>query len=138
MHGSAPRPTSCSAPYTSITATTTGTIVKGNVMLRYVLFNLGEKEMTFGKSVYVGNDMIQAIDEVGYDAALWATTDIVKRTQAEERVAFGDSSFHMQDKSKYNAAPSAQERNTNNYLRDAIRKLKGNTMQLHRGLPSKR
>lgn len=116
-------------------ANMSGTIVKGNVMLRYVLFNLGEKEMTFGKSVYVGNDMIQAIDKVGYDAALWATTDIVKRTQAEERVAFRDSTFHLSGKSKYDVAPSVQEAGTNKYLNDAIRQLKGNVMQLHRGLP---
>ena len=119
-------------------ANISGTIVKDKVKLRYLLFNLGEKEMSFKKAKRVDDNMLRTIDEVGYDSILWATTDIVKRTQAEERVAFGDSSFHLQDKSKYNAAPSAQERHTNNYLRNAIRKLKGNTMQLHRGLPPRK
>ena len=118
-------------------ANMSGTLVKDNMMLRYILFNLGEKEMNFTKSVYVGNDMIQAIDKVGYDSTLWATTGIVKRTQAEERVAFQDSTFRLPGKQGYNTSPSAQELNANAYLNDAIRKLKANTMQLHRGLPSK-
>ena len=118
-------------------ANMSGTIIKDKVMLMYILFNLGEKEVTFNKSVYAGNDMIQAIDKVGYDSTLWAMTGIVKRTQAEERVAFQDSTFRLPGKSKYDIAPTAQEAETNKYLREAIRQLKGNTMPLHRGLPSK-
>ena len=114
-----------------------GTIVKDNMMLRYILFNLGDKEMNFTRDVYVGDNMISAIDKVGCDSTLWAMADIVKRTPAEERVAFGDSMFHLSGKSKYDVAPSVQEVGANKYLNDAIRQLKGNTMQLHRGLPSK-
>lgn len=118
-------------------ANMSGTIVKDDVMLRYILFNLGDKEMTFKKSVYVAGNMVQAIDRVGYDSTLWAMTGIVKRTQAEERVAFQDSTFYMPNKTKYNASPSEQELNANQYLNDAIRQLKAGTMQLHRGLPDK-
>ena len=118
-------------------ANMSGTIVKGGVMLRYILFNLGDKEMEFKRSVHVGSNMVQAIDKVGYDSTLWAMTGIVKRTQAEERVAFGDSTFHLPSKSKYNVAPSVQEAGANKYLNDAIRQLKAGTMQLHRGLPEK-
>ena len=118
-------------------ANMSGTLVKDNVVLRYILFNLGDKEMEFNKSVYVGNDMVKAIDKVGYDSTLWAMTGIVKRTQAEERVAFQDSTFHQPHKSKYNTRPSAQETGANKYLENAINKLKVGTMQLHRGLPSK-
>lgn len=116
-------------------ANMSGTVVKNNVTSRYILFNLGEKEMTFKKSVRVGDNMLRAIDEVGFDSLLWATTGIVKRTHDEERVAFQDSSFFMSDKSKYKARPSAQEAGANKYLRDAIRQLKGNVMPLHHGLP---
>jgi hypothetical protein len=41
----------------------------------------------------------------------------------------------LSGKSKYDVAPSVQEAGTNKYLNDAIRQLKGNVMQLHRGLP---
>ena len=118
-------------------ANMSGTIVKDNVKLRYILFNLGEKEMTFKKAYRVGDNMVRAIDNVGYDSTLWAMTGIVKRTEAEERIAFGDSSFHLPNKSKYNVAPSLREADANKYLREAIRQLKTGTMQLHRGLPSK-
>ncbi|MBO7118863.1 MAG: hypothetical protein J6W03_00915 [Bacteroidaceae bacterium] len=118
-------------------ANMSGTIVRDKVMLRYLLCNLGDKEMTFKKSVHVGDNMLQTIDKVGYDSLLWATTSIVKRTQLEERIAFQDSTFFMPNRSKYNTPPTEQERAANKYLRDAIHQLKGNAMQLHRGLPQK-
>lgn len=118
-------------------ANMSGTIIKDKVKLRYLLYNLGDKEMTFKKSVHVGDNMLQTIDKVGYDSLLWATTGIVKRTQLEERIAFQDSTFFMPNRSKYNTPPTEQERATNKYLRDAIQKLKGNAMPLHRGLPPK-
>ncbi len=116
-------------------ANMSGTLLKDNVVLRYILFNLGEKEMNFSKSFRVGSNMMKAIDEAGYDSTLWAMTGIVKRTQAEERVAFRDSTFRQPGKSKYNTRPSAQEAGANKYLENAIRQLKSGTMQLHRGLP---
>ncbi len=118
-------------------ANMSGTVIKDKVMLRYLLFNLGDKEMAFKKSVRVGSNMLQTIDKVGYDSLLWTTTGIVKRTQLEERIAFRDSSFRMANKSNYNVPPSEQESSANKYLRDALRQLKGNAMQLHRGLPGK-
>ena len=81
--------------------------------------------------------MLRTIDEVGYDSLLWTTADIVKRTKLEESIAFGDTTFHMPNKSKYDVALSQQEREANAFLRDAIRQLKASTMQLHRGLPQK-
>jgi hypothetical protein len=41
----------------------------------------------------------------------------------------------MKGKSHYDVAPSPQEVSTNRYLQDAILRLKGNVMQLNRGLP---
>ena len=118
-------------------ANRSGTIVKDSVKLRYLMYGLGDKEITFQKSKRVGDNMLATIDEVGYDSTLWQMTDIVKRTKAEERVAFGDTAFHMRNRSNYDVAPSQQEADANAYLREALRKLKGNTMQLHRGLPQK-
>lgn len=118
-------------------ANMSGTIIKNQVILRYLLFNFGDKEMEFKKSKRVGDNMLRAIDEVGYDSLLWTTTGIVKRTKEEERIAFGDSTFHMINRSNYNVPPSQQEIDANNYLRNAIQQLKGNAMQLHRGLPKK-
>ena len=116
-------------------ANMSGTIVQNKVLLRYLLFNLGDKEIPFRKSVRVEDNMLQTIDKVGFDSVLWNMTGIVKRTRQEERVAFGDSTFRMPDKSRYDVAPSAQEREANMYLRDAMRQLKGDAMQLHRGRP---
>jgi hypothetical protein len=120
-------------------ANMSGTIIKNQVRLRYLLFNFGDREMDFKKSkrVSVNDNMLRTIDEVGYDSLLWATTGIVKRTKEEERIAFQDTSFHLSNRSKYNVPPSAQEREANKYLRDALHQLKGNAMQLHRGLPKK-
>lgn len=112
-----------------------GTILKEQVMLRYLLFNLGDKELTFSKSKRVDGNMLQTIDAVGYDSTLWDMADVVKRTKQEERVAFQGSNFRMKGKSHYDVAPSPQEVSTNRYLQDAIRRLKGNVMQLNRGLP---
>lgn len=118
-------------------ANMSGTIVKDSVKLRYLMYGLGDKEITFQKSKRVGDNMLATIDEVGFDSTLWQMTDIVKRTKAEERVAFGDTAFHMRNRSNYDVAPSQQEADANAYLREALRKLKRNTMQLHRGLPPK-
>lgn len=119
-------------------ANMSGTIIQDQLTLKYLLFNLGEKEMTFNKAKRVGDNMLQTIDELGYDSTLWAMTDIVKRTKEEARIAFQDSTFFLPNRSKYNIAPSPQEHETNKYLLDAIQQLKGNTMQFHRGLPPKR
>ena len=118
-------------------ANMSGSLVKNMVELRFLLFNLGDKGVTYRKAKRVGTNMLRTIDEVGFDSTLWALTDIVKRTKREERVAFGDSTFFKPSKSRYEVAPSEQEAGANAYLRDALRQLKGNTMQLHRGLPPK-
>lgn len=116
-------------------ANMSGTILRDNVMVRYILFNLGEKEVTFNRTVYSGNDMIETIDKVGFDSTLWAMTGIVKRTQAEERVAFGDSAFFSPFRKNREVTTTEQERSANHYLKDAIRQLKKDVMPLHHGLP---
>ena len=38
-----------------------------------------------------GSNIVTALKDAGFDAALWDEYDIVKRTEEEERIAFGDS-----------------------------------------------
>ena len=113
-------------------ANMSGIITKDSVRIRQLLYNLGDKKLTFNKSVRVGENMIQAIDKVGFDSTLWVTNNIVKRTQDEERVVFKDPTFWLTNKSKYATAPSSEQQRTDNYLQDAIRQLMDNTMQLQR------
>lgn len=119
-------------------ANMSGTLLKDKVMLRFLLFGLGDRPMSFARAKRVGDNMLSAIDEVGYDSLLWTTSDIVKRTRVEERVAFGDSAFIRGERSAYNVPPSLQERDANAFLRDAMQKLKAGTMKLHRGLPTRK
>ncbi len=113
-------------------ANMSGIITKDSVRIRQLLYNLGDKKLTFNKSVRVGENMIQAIDKVGFDSTLWVTNNIVKRTQDEERVVFKDPTFWLTNKSKYATAPSSEQQRTDNYLQDAILQLMDNTMQLQR------
>jgi len=113
-------------------ANMSGIISKDSVRIRQLLYNLGDKKLTFNKSVRVGENMIQTIDKVGFDSTLWVTNNIVKRTQDEERVAFKDPTFWLTNKSKYATTPSSEQQRTDNYLQDAIRQLMDNTMQLQR------
>lgn len=70
-------------------ANMSGVMMKDDVKVHHLLFNLGDRKMKFSNSLRVGNNMLQTIDKVGCDSTLWSTTDIVKRTKAEERIAFG-------------------------------------------------
>ena len=116
-------------------ANMSGIITKDSIKIRQLLYNLGEKRLRFSQSERVGENMMRAIDKVGFDSTLWVTNNIVKRTLDEERVAFKDPTFWLANKSNYTTAPTAQQRHTDTYLQDAIRQLKDNTMQLQR-MPS--
>ena len=113
-------------------ANMSGIITMDSVKIRQLLYNLGDKKLKFVNSVRVGDNMIRAIDLAGFDSTLWVANNIVKRTQDEERVAFKDANFWSANKSKYDIAPTEQERRTNTYLKDAIQQLMSNTMQLQR------
>ena len=116
-------------------ANMSGTLAKDSVTVRFLLFNLGDKDMGFKKSVRVRDNMVSAIDEVGFDSSLWTMNNIVKRTQAEERVAFKGFSPRSSSRSKYNADATEEEKKTDVYLRDAIQQLVGSAMPLQRGVP---
>lgn len=109
-----------------------GIITKDSVKVRQLLYNLGDKKITFNKSARVGDNMIRAIDKVGFDSTLWVCNNIVKRTQDEERIAFGDPTFWLSNKSKYATTPTKEQQRTDNYLQDAIRQLMDNIMPLQR------
>lgn len=111
-------------------ANMSGVITKDSVRIRQLLYNLGDKKLVFSKSVRVGENMMHAIDQVGFDSTLWTNNNIVKRTQDEERIAFKDKTFWLSNKSKYNTFHTEQEQHTDNYLQDAIHQLMDNTMQL--------
>ena len=113
-------------------ANMSGIITKDSMKIPQLLYNLGDKKLKFSKSVRVGENMMRAIDQVGFDSTLWVVNNIVKRTQDEERVAFKDKNFWLANKSKYNTSSTEQEQRTNNYLKDAIRQLMDNSMQLQR------
>lgn len=120
-------------------ANISGTLTKDSVSVRLLLFNFGDKELKFNKAVRVHGNMVQSIDEVGFDSTLWALTGIVKRTRDEERVAFGDSTYRSPNKTPYNSvAASEQEQRSNQYLRDAMRQLMDGSMPLRRGPMQKR
>lgn len=117
-------------------ANMSGIITKDSVRIRQLLYNLGDKKLKFNHSVRVGENMIHAIDQAGFDSTLWVVNNIVKRTKDEERVAFKDTTFWSANKSKYATAPTKQEQRTNTYLKDAIHQLMDNTMQLQRMPPN--
>jgi len=117
-------------------ANMSGIITKDSVRIRQILYNLGDKKLKFKNSVRVGENMIHAIDQAGFDSTLWVVNNIVKRTKDEERVAFKDTTFWSANKSRYATAPTEQEQRTNTYLKDAIHQLMDNTMQLQRLPPN--
>lgn len=107
-------------------ASMSGSLVKDSVKLRHILFNLGDKKLPFNKSVRVGSNMLESIDQVGCDSTLWQLADIVKRTRAEERVAFGmETEETIQRKQE-------EEEPKDTILDNAMRKLLEGTMKLQR------
>ena len=58
-----------------------------------VLFNVDNMVGSSGKEdkKKMGENMVRAIDDAGFDSTLWANSGIVQRTMDEERIAFGHS-----------------------------------------------
>lgn len=112
-------------------ASMSGSLIKDSVKVRHLLFNLGDKKMQFSKSMRVGNNMLECIDKLGCDSTLWYTSDIVKRTKAEERIAFG------METEEYIPQQQRQEKK-DTILESAMRKLMEGTMPLTRPSAPKR
>ena len=62
----------------------------GEMKFRSLLFNVeGIKEAE--RQTQAGSNLVEAIEDAGYDPELWGRYDIIKRTQEEEMIAFGHS-----------------------------------------------
>ena len=64
-----------------------------NALMLYhaLLFALEEDKQQTDKIEGSGSNIVTALKDAGFDVKLWDEYDIVKRTEEEERVAFGDS-----------------------------------------------
>ena len=63
----------------------------GNELLQYRVLMFNVQDSLYGESSgFVGNNIIEVIENAGYDSQLWEKYDIIKRTAEEERVAFGE------------------------------------------------
>lgn len=65
----------------------------GNELLQYrlLMFNIQDDSLPYESSGQVGDNIIDVIENAGYDSTMWARYDIVKRTAEEERIAFGET-----------------------------------------------
>ena len=64
----------------------------GNELLQYrvLMFNVQDDSQFAETSGFVGYNIIDVIENAGYDSTLWDKYDIIKRTKEEERIAFGE------------------------------------------------
>ena len=64
----------------------------GNVKMQYriLMFGIQADSLVTAGGGFVDNNILNAVKNAGYDSTLWDKYDIVKRTEEEERVAFGD------------------------------------------------
>ena len=65
----------------------------GNKQLQYkmLLFNVQDDNLLAEGGV-LGNNIVNVIQNAGYDSQLWEKYDIIKRTAEEELIAFGETS----------------------------------------------
>ena len=66
----------------------------GNDLMQYkvLMFGIGADSLVAAGGGYTDNNILEAVKNAGYNAALWDKYDIVKRTKEEESVAFGTAS----------------------------------------------
>ena len=64
----------------------------GNKTLSYklLLFGIQADSLVQAGGGFVGDNIIDALSNAGYDSALWKKYDLIKRTEEEENVAFGE------------------------------------------------
>lgn len=60
----------------------------GNDMLKYrtVVFKVDDADSLLAQKGYMESNLIPAINEIGFDPALWERYDILKRTEKEEQM----------------------------------------------------
>ncbi|MCF0197414.1 MAG: carboxypeptidase-like regulatory domain-containing protein, partial [Bacteroidaceae bacterium] len=67
---------------------------------RTLLFRVDADSLTHIKGTPMGTEMLSSIQQAGYDRALWDKYDVIRRTEKEERIAFGvtpDESLEQQE-----------------------------------------
>lgn len=66
----------------------------GNDAMNYrlLLFGIQADGLDQNGGGFVGDNIIDALSNAGYDSTLWDKYDIIKRTEEEERIAFGKES----------------------------------------------
>jgi len=64
----------------------------GNDALNYrlLLFGIQDDSLVQTGGGLVGDNILDALSNAGYDSTLWDKYDIIKRTEEEERIAFGE------------------------------------------------
>lgn len=64
----------------------------GNETMSYelLLFGIQADSLVQAGGGFVGDNIIDALSNAGYDSALWKKYDLIKRTEEEERIAFGE------------------------------------------------
>jgi len=64
----------------------------GNKSLNYrlLLFGIQAESLVQTGGGFVGDNIIDALSNAGYDSELWEKYDLIKRTEEEERIAFGE------------------------------------------------
>ena len=64
----------------------------GNQAMNYrlLLFGIQADSLVQAGGGLVGDNIIDALSNAGYDSTLWQKFDLIKRTEEEERIAFGE------------------------------------------------
>ena len=64
----------------------------GNKSLNYrlLLFGIQADSLVQTGGGFVGDNIIDALSNAGYDSELWEKYDLIKRTEEEQRIAFGE------------------------------------------------
>ncbi len=80
-------------------------IQKDFLTTRSMLFNVDDVKFRRLRGKMPFTNMLHSIDEAGYDSTLWEVSNIVMRTNEEEKAAFNDSTGFMPDMSNRKLDP---------------------------------
>ena len=76
----------------------------GEMKFRSLLFNVeGMKEAE--RLAQAGSNLVEAIEDAGYDPELWSRYNIIKRTREEEMIAFGHGTEALPEARQEDASP---------------------------------
>ena len=58
---------------------------------RTLLFRIAEDSLVQKQEYGLGRDMLSVVKKAGYDSELWNNYEVIRRTEREERIAFGEN-----------------------------------------------